>query len=91
MGKDEQQISMNPPELMLAPYFMTDVEYNVWGSSISYAEWLLERLDYDEFNITRLMPSLIVQVHAQSLFPLFLPFCLSGLIVWEIAIWGTCR
>ena len=74
MGKDEQQISMDPPELMLAPYFMTDVEYNVWGSSISYAEWLLERLDYDEFNITRLMPSLIVQVHAQSLFPSFFLF-----------------
>ena len=45
---------------MLAPHSMTDAEYNTWGSGISYAEWLLEGLDYEEFNHTCLMPSFTV-------------------------------
>ena len=77
MGRDEPQIPMDLLEFMFAPHSMTDVEYNSWGSSVSYAKCLLKGLDYDEFNITHLMPPLIVQVYAQSLFPLFLPFCLS--------------
>ena len=71
VGRDDPQISLDPPEFMLAPHSMTNVEYNLWGSGISYAERLLEGLDYKEFNITRPMPSLTIQVYAQSLFLLF--------------------
>ena len=67
VGKDDPQIPKDPPEFMLAPHFMTDVEYNSWGSGVSYAKQLLERLDYEKFNITCLMLSLIVQVYAQTL------------------------
>ena len=59
---------MDPSEFMLVPHSMTDAEYNSWESGISYAKRLLERLDYEEFNISHLMPSLNVQVYAQSLF-----------------------
>ena len=52
---------------MLAPHSMTDAKYNSWGSGTSYVEWLLEGLDYDEFNITHLIPSLTIQVYAQTL------------------------
>ena len=52
---------------MLTPHSMTDAEYNLWGSGVSYAKQLLEELDYKEFNITRLMPSLTFQVYAQTL------------------------
>ena len=45
---------------MLTPYSMTDVEYNLWGTSVSYAEWLLKGLDFEEFNITCLMLSFTV-------------------------------
>ena len=64
---DDPQIPMNLPEFMLTPHSMTDAECNSWGSGVSYAERLLEELDYEEFNITRLMPSLTFQVYAQTL------------------------
>ena len=67
MGKDDPQILRDPPEFMLAPHSMINAEYNSCGSGISYAEWLLEGLDYDDFNLTRLMPSFIVQVYVQTL------------------------
>ena len=60
MGKDDPQILMVPPEFMLAPHSLTDVEYNSWASSISYVKLLLEGLDHEEFHITCLMTSLIV-------------------------------
>ena len=60
MGMDDPQISRDPPQLMLAPHSISDAEYNSWGSGISYAEWFLEGLDYDKFNITHLMPSLTI-------------------------------
>ena len=41
---------------------MIGAEYNSWRSGASYAEQLLEGLDYEEFNITCLMPSLTIQV-----------------------------
>ena len=62
---------MDPPEFMLAPHSMTDVEYNSWRNGVPYAEQLLEGLDYEEFNITRLMPSFTAQLYAQSLLLLF--------------------
>ena len=68
VGRDETQIPMDPLEFMLAPHSMTNAKYNSWGSGVSYAEWLLEGLDYEEFNITRPMPSLTVQVYAQHFF-----------------------
>ena len=64
MGRDEPQIPMDLLEFMFAPHSMTDVEYNSWGSGVSYAVQLLEGLDYKEFNITHLMPSRTVQVYA---------------------------
>ena len=67
---------MDPLEFMLAPHSMTNAKYNSWGSGVSYAEWLLEGLDYEEFNITRLMPSLTIQVYAQSLILLLFSFSL---------------
>ena len=67
MGRDDPHIPRDIPKFMLAPHSMTDVEYNMWGSGISYAEKLLEGLDCEEFNLTRLMPSLIIQVCIQTL------------------------
>ena len=61
------QIPRDPPKFMLAPHSMTDVEYNLWGSGVAYAERLLKELDYKESSITHLMPSIIVQVYAQTL------------------------
>jgi len=60
VGRDDPQILMDPPEFMLAPHSINDAEYNSWGSGVSYAKRLLKGLDYKEFNITRLMPSLTV-------------------------------
>ena len=64
MGRDDSQISMDPLEFMLAPHSITNTEYSLWGSSVSYAVQLLKVLDYEEFNITHLMPSFSVQVYA---------------------------
>ena len=72
VGGDDPQIPMDPLEFMLAPCSMTDAEYNSWRNSISYAEWLLDGLDYKQFSITYLIPSLIVQVYAQFFLLLFL-------------------
>ena len=60
MSMDNPQIQRDPLEFILALHSMTDAEYNLWGSVISYAVWLLEGLDYKDFNLTFLMPSLIV-------------------------------
>ena len=76
MCRDDPQIPMDPPEFMLAPHYMTNAEYNSCGSGVPYAEWLLEGLDYEEFNITRLMHSLTIQVYAQSLLLLLFSFSL---------------
>lgn len=70
---------MDPPKFMLALHSMADAEYNSWGNGISHAGWLLEGLDYEEFNITCLMYSLLVQVYAQSLPFLFFSFTLFAM------------
>ena len=59
-------------EFMLAPHSMTGAKYNSWGSGVPYARQLLKGLDFEEFNITLLMPSLTAQVYAQSLLLFFL-------------------
>ena len=58
VGRDDPQIPMDPPEFMLTPHSMTDAEYNSWGNGVPYAGRLLKGLDYKEFNITHLMPSI---------------------------------
>ena len=53
-------------------------EYQLWRNNIPYAEWLVDEMGYDEFNETRLMPSLILEVCFLLLFtslPLFFHFC----------------
>ena len=60
MGIDDPQIPMDLPKFVLAPHSMTDVEYNLWRNGIPYAKRLLDGLDYEEFSIAHLMPSLIV-------------------------------
>ena len=60
MGRDDPQISMDPPEFMLALHSMIDAKYNSWGNGVSYAKRLLKGLDFEEFNITRLMLSFTV-------------------------------
>ena len=73
MGRDDPQIPMNPPEFMLAPHSMTDAKYNLWGSGVSYAEQLLEGLEYEEYNITYLMPPSLFRymLNLSFLFSLF--------------------
>ena len=87
VGGDDPQIPMDPLEFMLAPCSMTDAEYNSWRNSISYAEWLLDGLDYKEFSITCLIPSLIVQVYAQFFLLLFL---FLYLVCHGFQWWKTC-
>ena len=58
VGRDDPQISMDPSGFMFAPYSMTDAKYNLWGSGVPNTGWLLDGLDYEEFNITCPMPSL---------------------------------
>ena len=55
---------MDPLEFMLTPHSMTNVEYNSWRSGIPYARRLINGLDYEEFNINCLMPSLTAHVYA---------------------------
>ena len=62
---------MDPPKFMLAPHSMTNAKYDSWGSGVPNAGRLLEGLDYKEFNITHLMPSLTAQVYVQSLLLFF--------------------
>ena len=79
---------MDRLDFMLALHSMTDAEYNSWGSGISYAKLLLQGLDFEEFNITCLMPSLTIYVYAQSLFLLF--FFSSSLFVMTFNV-GNCN
>ena len=51
---------------------MIDAKYNLCRSGIPYADQLLNGLDYEEFNITHLIPSPTNQVYARSLLLLFL-------------------
>ena len=76
MGKDDPQIPMDPLEFMLAPYSITDAKYNSWGNGVPYTGRLLKGLNYEEFNITRLIASLTAQVYAQPLLLLSFAFTL---------------
>ena len=80
---------------MLAPLFMTDVEYQLQRSGIPYAERFVDEMDYNEFNETCLMPSLIAEVCILSLLmslPLFLHFCTwwySSVMI--MSSWSYCQ
>ena len=63
-----------PLVFILALLSMTDAEYQLWRSSIPYTWQVSNKLDYEEFNDTRLMPSLtpMVCVLPSHSFPFFL-------------------
>ena len=52
----------DPPEFMLTPLSMMDVEYDLWRQGIPFAGRVTDELDCKEFNDTRLMPSLTAVV-----------------------------
>lgn len=55
--------SLNDPlEFMLAPFSMTDAEYDLWRQGIPFAGQVMDELDCKEFSDTRLMPSLTAVV-----------------------------
>ena len=58
MGVDTSRVPMDPLQFMLASLSMTDAEYQLWRDGIPHVEWLVDDLDYDEFNKTPLTPSL---------------------------------
>lgn len=74
MGEDAPQISLDPLVFILAPFSITDVEYQLWRNDLPYAKRVMDKLDYDEFNDTCLMPSSLLRTCSSSshLFPFFL-------------------
>ena len=62
VGTDAPRVLMDPPQFMLALLSMTNDEYQLWRSSIPYAEWLVDDLDYAKFSEIHLMPSLSAEV-----------------------------
>ena len=67
MGEDAPQVPIDPLKFILAPLSMTDAKYQLWRSSILYTQRVSKERDYDEFNNTRLMPSLTPTVYSLSL------------------------
>ena len=53
---------MDSPVFMLTPHSMTNTEYDLWGPSVPFTEWVTTELDYDKFSGTHLMPFLISTV-----------------------------
>ena len=47
---------------MLAPHSMTDTEYNQWGLGIPSIDRVTDKLNYEDFSGTHLMPSLTVPI-----------------------------
>ena len=97
VGRDDPQILRDPPEFVLAPHSMTDVEYNLRGSGVSYAKRLLEGSDYEDSTSLASCFLLLFRYMLKILFffffffSLFLSlFSLSWLLMWEIVIGGTC-
>ena len=74
MGEDAPQVPIDPLEFILAPLSMTDAKYQLWRSGILYTQRVSKERDYDEFNNTRLMPSLTPTVYSLSLSLSHLPF-----------------
>ena len=62
VGEDALLVPMDPPVFMLSPLSMTNAEYQLWRSGIPYTQRVLDELDYEEFNDTRLMTSLTLAV-----------------------------
>ena len=86
VGEDALHVPMDPPEFMLAPLSMTNVEYALWSPGVAYVNRLREELDYEDFNRTCLMPSLTIEVCALSshLFPfLFSSFAFLYMVTFN--------
>ena len=62
VGEDAPQVPMDLLEFILAPLSMTNAKYHLWRSGIPYTQWVSNELDYEEFNNTRLMPSLTLAI-----------------------------
>ena len=87
MGEDAPQVLMDLPMFMLAPLSMTYAEYQLWRNSIPYAKWVLDELEYEEFNNTRFMPSLTPAVCALFLLIYFhFSFALLHMMMFK---WDT--
>ena len=77
MVEDAPQFPMDLLDFMLALLSMTNAKYPLWRNGIPYTQWVSDELDYEEFNDTRLMPSLspaicVLPFHS---FPFF--FCIA--------------
>ncbi|KAK9997949.1 hypothetical protein SO802_017552 [Lithocarpus litseifolius] len=59
---------------MLAPFSMTDAEYQLGRNGIPYVGCLVDDMDYNEFNETCFMPFLIAEVCILSLYSLLSSF-----------------
>ena len=62
VGEDAIQVPMDLSKFMPALLSMINTKYALWSLGVAYVNWLMEELDYDKFNRTRLMPSLTVEV-----------------------------
>ena len=58
VGEDAPHILMDPLVFMLAP------KYQLWRNGISYAQWISNELDYEEFNNTQLWRNGIPLFHS---------------------------
>ena len=61
-GEDAPRVLMEPLVFMLAPRSMMDAEYSQWRPSIPFTDQVIDESNYEEFNGTHLMPSLIVPI-----------------------------
>ena len=61
-GMDTPWVPMDPLVFMLAPRSMTDAKYSQWRPSIPFTDQVIDESNYEEFNGTHLMPSLIVPI-----------------------------
>ena len=61
-GMDTPWVPMDPLVFMLALRSMTDAKYNQWRPSIPFTDQVIDESNYEEFNGTHLMPSLIIPI-----------------------------
>lgn len=61
-SEDMPWVPMDPQMFMIAPRSMMDVEYDLWGSNVPFTNQAMNELDYNKFNGSCLMPSLIIPV-----------------------------
>ena len=81
---------MDPLVFMLALRSMTTAEYDLWGPSIPYTEQVTNKLDYDEFSETDLIPSFTIVVCALASLIFFQPSIILHSCRFVIFKWNTC-